>query len=127
MAKARTEALKPSTAWGCLTTNLAVPGAGSLLGGRLSGVPQLIICLAGMGLTLVCGVQFVIWGLTHYAELRNPYADPLENLLAMWREVRFALLGLALFGLAWIWALGTSWGIVRDSRKASGGNPHPPV
>ena len=40
--------LSRQTAWGCLTTNLALPGAGSLVAGRVSGYPQLALGVGGM-------------------------------------------------------------------------------
>ena len=110
-------------AWACCSTNLALPGFGSLMGGRKSGYPQAVLCVAGFFLTMVFGIKFVIWGVQHWSEIRNPEGDPVESLIALWHACRWALLGLALFGGAWIWALFTSAAILRVARR----NAPPPV
>ena len=104
-------------AWACFSTNLVFPGSGSLLGGRKIGYPQVVLTLAGFLLTTVFGIKFVIWGVQHWSELRNPEGDPIETLTALWAACRWALLGMLLFGVAWVWALLTSCGIMRRVRQ----------
>ena len=104
-------------AWACCSANLVLPGFGSLMGGRKIGYLQAVLGVAGFVLTTVFGIKFVIWGVQHWSELRNPEGDPIETLTALWRACRWALLGIALFGFTWIWALFTSWGIMRTARR----------
>jgi len=106
-------------AWACCSTNLALPGFGSLMGGHRIGYLQAVLGVAGFFLTTVFGIKFMIWGVQHWSELRNPEGDPVESLIALWRACRWALLGLALFGFAWVWALITSAGILRVARRSS--------
>jgi hypothetical protein len=113
-------------AWACCSTNLALPGFGSLMGGRRTGYLQAVLCLAGFFLTTVFGLKFVIWGIQHWSELHNPDGDPLETLLNLWRACRWALLGMGLFGLTWVWAQFTSLGIMNTARRQAERN-QPPV
>jgi len=113
-----TRHLSPADAWTCLTSNLVFPGAGSLMAGRKIGYAQAGLTMAGFGLTTWFGLSFMIWALRHWAELMHPEADPIDTLLAIWQACRWALLGLGLFGLAWIWALVTSWSIVHQARRS---------
>jgi len=115
--------LSPQTAWGCLTANLALPGSGSLAAGRLSGYPQVALALVGLALTMAYGTRFVFWFLRNYSRLQeNNITDPVGYIMEIWLAVRWALLGMGVFGLTWIWALITSMAIVR-SAKSSGAPP----
>ena len=53
--------LSRQTAWGYLTSNLALPGSGSLLAGRISGYAQLALGLGGLLMTVVFGLRFMLW------------------------------------------------------------------
>ncbi len=105
--------LSRQTAWGCFTSNLALPGSGSLLAGRVSGYAQLALAVAGLVLSLILGARFVVWCLGNWSRLHDPNADPVTTLEAMWLALRWPLLGFAAFALAWLWALATSVRIVR--------------
>ena len=109
--------LSRQTAWGCLTTNLALPGFGSLVDGRISGYPQAALALGGMGLSLAFGVPFILWFAANSARLHDPEADPFAGMLETWLAVRWALLGIALFALGWLWALATSLSLLRAAKK----------
>ena len=109
--------LSRETAWGCLTTNLAMPGFGSLVAGRISGYPQAALGLGGMGLTLVFGLRFFLWYAAHYARLGDPNLNGLDALADLWMAVRWALLGIALFALGWLWPLSTSLSLLREARR----------
>jgi hypothetical protein len=111
--------LSRQTAWGCLTTNLALPGLGSLVAGRISGYSQAALALGGMGLTMAFGVRFMLWFAANWARLHDPEADPVAALLEMWVAggLRWALLGIALFALGWLWALATSLGLLRAAKR----------
>jgi hypothetical protein len=45
----------------------------------------------------------------------------------VWHECRWALAGIGIFGVAWIWALLTSMGIVRSTRPQAGPGTKPPI
>lgn len=106
-----------ANAWACLTTNLVMPGAGSIMGGRKIGFAQLVFTLAGLALTAVFGLRFIVWSLQNWSRLQDPDADPVETLLRLWLAVRWALLGIGLFAVSVLWAFTTSLSILRRSRK----------
>jgi hypothetical protein len=110
--------LSRQTAWGCLTTNLALPGFGSLMAGRVSGYPQAVLGLGGMALSVLFGVRFFLWSLSNWSRLHAPESDPVAALGEMWLALRWALLGLALFLAGLLWALATSSGILRQAKAA---------
>ena len=107
--------LSRQTAWGCLTTNLALPGFGSLAAGRVSGYPQAALALVGLTLSAVFATRFFTWYLAHGAELQNEI-DPLASLSTLWAEVRWPLLGIGIFFLGWLWALVTSFMILSEAK-----------
>jgi hypothetical protein len=115
--------LDRSTAWGCVTSNLALPGSGSLLAGRLSGYGQAFLALGGTVLTIVFGVRFLVWGLSNWSRLQDPEGDLVERGLEVWLSVRWALLGLGAFAAGWLWALGTSLGILRRASRPTPAKP----
>jgi hypothetical protein len=115
--------LSRQTAWGCLTTNLAMPGFGSLMAGQISGYPQVILALGGMVLTMIFGVRALLWMLANWSRLHDPASDQFAVFGEMWTVLRWALLGMALFGLGWLWALGSSYGIIRSAKNDA---PAPP-
>lgn len=116
LALGRSGPVSRQTAWGCLTANLAVPGAGSLAAGRRSGYAQMLLTVAGLILSTIFGLQFILWQLANWGRLHSPELDPLSSLNEVWRQLRWALLGLAVFGVAWLWALGSSLIILQSSR-----------
>lgn len=113
-------------AWACCSTNLVLPGFGSLMAGRQTGYLQAALCVAGFFLTTVFGIKFVIWSVQHWSEIHDPEGDPGETLTALWHACRWALLGIFLFGLSWIWALITSWRILRVARRIAETSGPPP-
>src|SRR5438046_9300828 len=117
--------LSRETAWGCLTSNLAAAGAGSLLAGRRSGYGQLTLALGGLLVTTVFGVRFVLWMLANWFRFYGAGADP--DWLGMWLHLRWALLGFGLFFTALLWALVTSLSILESARKAERPNAPPPL
>lgn len=110
--------LSRQTAWGCLTTNLALPGFGSLVAGRVAGYAQAALAVCGLALTLVCGVRYIVWQIANWSRLYDPAADPVASLVEIWRAARWALLGIGIFGAGWVWALATSLAIVRESKRS---------
>ncbi len=117
--------LSRQTAWGCLTTNLAAPGLGSLVAGRASGYAQAALAVGGVILTCVFGVRFIVWYLAHRSLFQEPQADELDPLLQMWQVLRWVLLGLGTFGLGWLWALASSLQIVLAAKKDERANEPP--
>jgi hypothetical protein len=115
-------ALSRQTAWGCLTSNLALPGSGSLLAGRVSGYAQLALSLIGLLMTLIFGVRFAVW---YFANQQRLSDDPTAMLLEMWLAMRWALLSIGVFGFAWFWGLITGWQIVQGAKAAERANVPP--
>jgi len=104
--------LSRQTAWGCFTSNLALPGFGSLAAGRKVGYFQAALTIIGMGFTLLFGVRFIFWTLSNWARLHDPLGDQIAALGEMWLHVRWAMVGIGIFALGWLWALTTSMSIL---------------
>ncbi len=117
LARGSREALSPQTARGCAATNLALPGFGSLLAGRAIGYAQALLTMVAFALTLIFGVKFILWGLSNWSKIQDPQGDPLEMMVAVWHGARWALLGIALFVVSWLWALATNVTILRAAPK----------
>jgi hypothetical protein len=117
--------LSRQTAWGCLTTNLALPGFGSLVAGRGVGYAQAALGLVGLAVTLVFGTRFIVWYVTNWSRINDPLGDPLETLSQLWQMVRWPLVGIGLFAVGWIWGLVTGLAIVREAREATPDNAPP--
>ena len=118
--------LSRQTAWGCLTANLALPGSGSLVAGRVSGYAQLALTTGGLVLTLVFGLRFVYWYVKHWSHFNGPQADPVGLFGEMFVVVRWALFGMGIFLMGWLWALATSLQIVSAAKNAESAKV-PPV
>ena len=117
LALGRRQPLSRQTAWGCLTTNLALPGCGSLLAGRRSGYAQLALAMLGLLLITVYGVRFITWGIANWSRLHAPEADPTQSLLEIWLHLRALLLGFGIALIAWIWTLITGLSILASAQK----------
>src|SRR6516164_4309482 len=115
--------LSRQTAWGCFTTNLALPGIGSLMAGRKAGYGQAALGFGGMGLSVLFGLPFMYWCLANWSRLYGDQADPVTSMAELWTHMRWALVGIALFAAGWLWALATSCIILSESSPAS---PDPP-
>jgi hypothetical protein len=111
------EPLSRQTAWGCFTTNAALPGFGSLLAGRKAGYPQAVLQLLGLVLTTVFGIRFIAWYLSHRTQLDQLEAEPDRYFLEIWMSVRWALLGMLVYAVSWLWSLATSLNILREARQ----------
>jgi hypothetical protein len=119
------------TAWGCCTANLALPGSGSVTGGRRVGYFQMGLAVAGLGVSLWSGARFILWSLQSLHRFYDPATDPVVALQELWRAARWPLLGLGIFAVAWMWALVTSLSLMHSARAggpaATGGLPPPPT
>src|ERR1043166_951800 len=125
LALAPRRTLSRQTAWGCLTSNLAMPGTGSLLAGHASGYVQLTLALIGLLLTVIFGSRFIFWQITNWSKFHGPNVDPYEAFPEMWLHVRWALLGFALFFFSILWSLTTSLFILRTAKKVDPGATPP--
>lgn len=121
------DALDQQTAQVCAATNLGMPGFGSIMAGRVIGYAQATFTIAGFALTLIGGVRSLIWFVSNWSKLYDPMADGLENLRAMWLSIRWPLLGMLLFGVAWIWAALTSWQILHSVSSGGKAEKPPPL
>jgi hypothetical protein len=95
-----------SKAWTCLLVNaLVCPGLGSLMGKRLSGIPQLVLAWGG-GL-------WMIWVLIQYlhSTIQNMGVPPEGK---YYRDL--ALSGLCFFLAGWLWSVFTGVVLVRKAR-----------
>jgi len=110
--------LSRQTAWGCLTSNLAMPGVGSLVAGRRSGYAQLVLGVVGLVMTMVFGARFILWYSANFSRVTGGDLDPIESFAELWRAVRWAFLGITLFALGWVWSLAVGLTIVREAKNA---------
>ncbi|MCF7708832.1 MAG: hypothetical protein K9N52_08040 [Verrucomicrobia bacterium] len=91
-------------AWTYLVANLAVlPGLGSLMSARKSGIVQMLLAVSGFGIS----VYFVVRIIFGWAELID---DPNTVIRYVWKAAG----GLLVFLTAWLWALVTSIRILRE-------------
>src|SRR5215510_2996986 len=102
--------LDRSTAWGCLTTNLAIPGCGSLVAGPVSGYWQFVIVMTGEIMSVYFGLKLLFWYQTNWAHLQQTQPDAAANFHELWLRLRWLLLGMGVFAAGWLWALGSSLG-----------------
>ncbi|HEY5909447.1 MAG TPA: hypothetical protein VJA21_02455 [Verrucomicrobiae bacterium] len=109
--------LSRQSAWGCFTTNLALPGFGSLMAGRVSGYPQAALGLAGVALTTLFAARFFAWYLVNLSRMTGDQEDPFGTLVELWRAARWPLLGVSVFLAGWLWALVTSFQILSAARR----------
>jgi len=104
-----------------MTTNLAMPGFGSLLAGRVVGYFQILFTVIGFGLTVICGIPTIIWFLSNWSRLQALQQEPdgyTRSLGQLWVHIRWPLLGIAVFLFGLLWALASSLGIIAEARAA---------
>jgi hypothetical protein len=101
----------------CLMMNVAVPGSGSLMAGRIVGYLQLFLTAAGMIISTVCAGKFLTWFFANWSRLQNPDNDPIETLVEIWQAVKWPLAGLGIFAVAWLWGLVTGLSILAKARR----------
>jgi len=107
------------TAWGCFTTNLAMPGFGSLVAGHIVGYAQAALSVGGMIVTMVFGVRFILWNIANWSRFHGAEADPMDGLGEMWLFLRWPTLGIGIFLIGWAWGLVTSIQILQSARETS--------
>jgi hypothetical protein len=106
--------LSPAAARNCFLVNqLATPGLGSLMGGRiLPGLGQLALAVIGFGFVMIWFLKL----------MKQYYSVADENYVAS--DVSYssyAFAGFLFFAASWLWSLLTSLSIVRDAKT-----PEPP-
>jgi len=111
---------KRPSAWVCAAINqLAFPGLGTILAGRRVGYFQAAIMIASFSLTM----GFMLW--FFICALRALAAQDASHLAEQWRPYAWAgKSGLALFLIAWGWALASSISMVRAAIRTR--PPDPP-
>ena len=98
----------------CALINLAaLPGGGSILAGRLVGIPQSLLTFAGFGL-------FMKYFLIIMKTAMNA-TDPDRVLQAARAHVRLGAAGVGLVAIAWLWSAFTSYSVWQQSK----GTPPP--
>ena len=117
LALGKREGLTRQTARGCVATNIALPGFGSLMAGRAIGYAQAVLTIVSFVLTLFFGGKFILWYLANFSNLNGPDADPFETWPRIWLNIRWAVLGMGLFAVSWLWSLATNAAILRDAEK----------
>jgi hypothetical protein len=109
LRKGRTGPLDRPSAWACLLTNVTVlPGLGSWIAGLRAGLLQMGLASAGFILTSVWGW----WFFRAWIRLKQWPAE-------VGPHFGKALLGMALFAAAWVWALATGLALLRAADKKS--------
>ena len=126
LALGKREGLSLQTARGCVGTNVALPGFGSLMAGHKVGYPQDVLTVLGFVLTLWFGVRFGIFVFKNWSTLYGDQADPVQTLADVWLGVRWSLLGIAMVAVSFLWALTTNAEILR-SAKTSNEPGKPPI
>lgn len=105
LARVPPRPLDRPTAWACVAANLLVlPGLGSWIVGRVVGLVQMALSLAGFGLTL----SWAFWLVKVWWALKHLPVEPGPHLAK-------AVTGVLLFAAAWLWALGSSIAILRGA------------
>jgi len=119
--------LDRQTAWGCLTANLfGLPGLGSLAAGRRTGYGMMILSLTGLAMTSIFGIRFIVWYTAHSAEVNQLDEGGMSGYGQLWDHLRWALAGIAVFLIGWLWALASSLSILAEA-KSNGGKISPPL
>ncbi len=93
-----------------------MPGSGSLIAGRWIGYFQIVLALLGLGVTLFRTIQVFIWYLQNYRRI-NESSDPLAGLFELGHQLVKPAAGFAIFAVAILWGVVTSWSIIRGTVK----------
>ena len=105
---------------GCMTANLALPGAGSLAAGKAVGYAQLALSTVGFVISGVSCAIAIRWFLLSGSAAAG--GDPTIFLIELWRHLRWPMAGVGIFLIALLWAVVTGYQIMSDHPK----NPVPP-
>jgi hypothetical protein len=112
--------ITPARARNCFLFNqFGAPGLGSLLAGRyISGGGQLLLSLVGFGLVVAWFICLII----QFVRAINEASQPKS---VAW----LGITGAVVFAIAWLWALSTSFQILRSAKddRPPGPQGPPPV
>ena len=90
----------------CLVLNLlGLPGLGSALAGKRTGLLQMLFALAGMGLS-------IFWVILFIREWVQTQTFPSDG----GRDLMTGVVGVLLFAVGWFWSLVTGLRIVQRAR-----------
>ena len=121
-------AISRDTAMGCLATNVALPGFGTVMAGKpVLGIFQAILGLTGLALTLIYGVRLFIWMLTNWNRIYDPNGDPMEILPEMFSAIFWPLVGIFLVVIALVWSVLTTLHILRRAGNPTAKQMPPPI
>ena len=79
---------------------------------------RVALAMVGLALSGFFGVRLIGWGIANWSRLREPKEDPLAGLQEMWLVGKWSLLGIMIFAIGWLWALGTSLLILSEAKRA---------
>lgn len=100
-------ALDRPTAMACLMANVMVlPGLGSWIAGRKTGLFQMLFALSGLFFSCFW-LYFFVRSWIHLKQFPSELGP----------HFTMALIGLSLFAFAWLWALATSASILRTLKS----------
>ena len=101
-------------AWSCLATNLLVlPGLGSMVARRrTAGLGQAALALGGTAMA-------VYWLVSLVRQWTREEAFPIDG----GPDFAYGLIGVAVFGIGWMWSLATSLLVLRAVRRPGGPTP----
>jgi hypothetical protein len=102
-----------------------MPGFGSLVAGRKSGYAQAGFMIMGLVVSVIGAARAFTWYAANWSRVQDPQSDPIAQLTEMWLTMRWAVLGLAIFGFAWLWSLFTSLAILREAKRSAPTNVPP--
>jgi hypothetical protein len=103
-----------------------LPGSGSLVAGHPVGYAQLALALGGFGLSAIFGARFILWQLANWSRFHGQQGDPVAELAEIWLHLRWALFGMVVVFIAFLWALMTSLAILRSATNENAARETPP-
>jgi uncharacterized membrane protein (DUF485 family) len=102
-----------------LLNQLATPGLGSVLAGRIvAGIGQLMLAVTGFTLVVAWFIKVLI----QFYSLMDLNSNVQPRSVA-W----LGLTGFGVFAAAWLWALVTSLGILREGRRSAAAEFEKPI
>ncbi len=95
------------TAWACTITNaVTLPGLGTVAGGHKIGYAQAALAVVGFGMSL-----WWMGGVVRDWMASGEFPEGLGHWLLV------GLGGVGVYGVAWLWALGSSLGLLAEAKR----------
>ena len=88
------------------------------MAGRVSGYPQAACTMVGFVISVFGAGRAFTWFTANLSRMQEQQGDMFANLAQTWMAVRWAVLGMAIFGFGWLWAMATSMGILSEAKRA---------